>query len=441
MAIAIRALRVLPSATSEVIKDGAVIVEGDRIVKVGAWDELKASVHPQSVKELGDVTLMPGLFDCHVSDRAVVIACVPCTDIPNQVHLQLDPSGVLSSAKPTLTEDEMLPHMAKSASLLLDAGVTTARDLGSGGMSGPQTRDRIARGEIPGPRLQCANAPLTVPGGHGHYLGGECSGVEGVRAEVRKRAAEGADLIKVMSTGGFMTAGSRPSVARYTLEEMFAIKDEARKFSLPVTTHATGTQGIDRAADAGFDCIEHCSWINDAGKAVFDPAVAKKLVDDNIAVCPTMNTACTSHSYFCPWDERDAIVENLRKMREAGIWLVAGTDSGIGLCRFERYADGLGVLVDAGFTLKEIAYIATESAARACGLENETGKLAPGLAADLAAFEGNPLANIEAYGKPRFVMALGREHKLTPIAPLGDIKADADRALRILRQGATQKSV
>lgn len=81
MATAIRALRVLPSANSEVIKDGAVIVEGDRIVKVGAWDELKASVDSQSVKELGDVTLMPGLFDCHVSNRSVAGPCIPRTDV------------------------------------------------------------------------------------------------------------------------------------------------------------------------------------------------------------------------------------------------------------------------------------------------------------------------------------------------------------------------
>jgi imidazolonepropionase-like amidohydrolase len=97
-----------------------------------------------------------------------------------------------------------------------------------------------------GPRLQVAHAPITVPGGHAHAMGGVAQGVEGVRGEVRKRAAEGADLIKVMSTGGFMTAGSHPSEGRYTVEELEAVKDEATKFGMPVTTHATGTEGIEK---------------------------------------------------------------------------------------------------------------------------------------------------------------------------------------------------
>ena len=233
-----------------------------------------------------------------------------------------------------------------------------------------------------------------------------------------------------------MTAGSRPSEARFSPEEMSAIKSEALKFNIPVTTHATGTQGIQRAADAGFDSIEHCSWIDHDGKARFDRTVAEQLIKKGIAVCPTMNTACTSHSYFCPWDEREAVVGNLRKMREAGVWLVAGTDAGIGLCRFERYADGLGALVDAGYTALEIAVMATESAAKLCGLENETGQLVPGFCADLAAFYGNPLDNIEDFARPSFVMAQGREHCLKPIAPLGNIKEQADETFKLLRSGA-----
>jgi imidazolonepropionase-like amidohydrolase len=352
------------------------------------------------------------------------------------MHLQQDPSGIATSVHTDLSDEDILALMAKHASKLLDAGVTTARDLGAKRMNAIVTREKIAKGEIPGPRVQCANAPLTVPGGHCAAMGGVCEGVEGVRAEVRKRASEGANLIKVMSTGGFMTAGSHPSQARFTPEEMSAIKDEALKFGLPVTTHATGTQGIDRAADANFDSIEHCAWINPDGKAVFDPVVAQKLVDKNIAVCPTMNTACISQCYFCPWDSRDAIVDNLRKMRAAGVRLVAGTDAGIGLCRFERYADGLTVLADAGYTPREIVAAATEDAAELCGLGKETGRLEPGLAADLAAFAGNPLEDIANYLQPRFVMALGREHKLTPIEPLGNIKEQADLTFKLLRQGA-----
>ncbi|KAK6072782.1 amidohydrolase [Seiridium cupressi] len=348
----------------------------------------------------------------------------------------MDPSDVSTSTAINLEDDALLRLIARNASKLLDAGVTTCRDLGSRGWTTASIRDQISRSKLAGPRIQCANAPLTVPGGHAALMGGVCEGVEGVRAEVRKRAQEGADLIKVMSTDGFMTAGSHPSQARFSPDEMAAIRDEATKHGLSITTHATGKQGIDRAADAHFDCIEHCAWINPDSKAEFDPVVAQKFVDGNIAVCPTMNTACISQCYFCPWDERPAIVDNLEKMREIGIRLVTGTDSGIGLCRFERYADGLTVLADAGYTSREIIAASTEAAAEVCGLERETGRLEGGFAADLAAFAGNPLEDVTAYREPRFVMALGREHELSPIEPLGDIKEKADLTLKLLREGA-----
>lgn len=178
--------------------------------------------------------------------------------------------------------------MKKHAAKLLDAGVTTARDLGSQGVTSITIRDKIARHEIPGPRLQCANAPLTVPGGHACSMGGECSGVEGCRQEVRKRKAEGADLIKAMATGGFMTAGTHVWEGRYSQEEMDAMADEAHKCDMPITTHAIGTEGIERAVNAGFDCIEHCSWLAKDRKAKFDAAIAKKMVEKGVAACPTV---------------------------------------------------------------------------------------------------------------------------------------------------------
>lgn len=103
-------------------------------------------------------------------------------------------------------------------------------------MAAIQLHDAVEKGEVIDPRLQCANAPLTVPKGYTHALGGVCSGgVEGVRAEVRKMAVEGSDLIKVMSTGGLMTSGSHLPQACFTQEEMNAIADEARKSNLRVT--------------------------------------------------------------------------------------------------------------------------------------------------------------------------------------------------------------
>jgi imidazolonepropionase-like amidohydrolase len=95
--------------------------------------------------------------------------------------------------------------------------------------------------------------------------------------------------------------------------------------------------------------------------------------------------------------------------------MIVGTGSGIGFCPFERYANGLVVLSNAGYTTREIIAGATDVAAEVTGLGNVTGMLVPGLKADLAAFEGNPLRDVRDFGRPVYVMARGREHVLTPI--------------------------
>ncbi|KAJ8071978.1 hypothetical protein AAF712_009668 [Marasmius tenuissimus] len=417
--IALRSRRLLISADAPLILDGAVFVEGDRIVASGSWDALSSQFDGDfQVRDLGDVTLLPGLFDCHV-------------------HLFMDPtSGVHSTSDGIpLSEEEVFTLMGRNCTRVLDAGVTTVRDLGCPGTYSTTMRDKIAKREVMGPRILSANAPITVPGGHGHAWGGIATGVEDCRREAKKRIKEGVDVIKVMSTGGFMTAGSNPSKARYTVEELKAIADEAHAHGIHVTTHATGVEGIDRAVDAGFDCIEHCAWSIENGTK-YNHSIAKKIVERGVAVCPTMNTACLKEDYFCPWDARERVVGNLARLRQAGAKMIVGTDNGIGLCNFERYADGLSVLTEAGYTLREIIASSTSIAAEVCGLAHETGKLLPGMAADLAAFEGNPLENIQAFFKPRFVMARGREHKLSPIPPPQDNSAMAAHIQRTLRSWA-----
>ncbi|KAJ0351608.1 hypothetical protein COL26b_004501 [Colletotrichum chrysophilum] len=289
----IRSSRLLRQSFAELIDDGAVVINGNQIEDVGSWDSIKAKWQDLPVTNLGDATLMPGIFDCHVCTCHIRVCNLAKS--MTKVHLQMDPSGINTSTDVDLPDEELLPLMQRNAAKLLDAGVTTARDLGARGMTAIAIREMIKDGTTPGPRLQCANAPLTVAGGHAHSMGGVCEGIAGVRAEVRKRVAEGADVIKVMATGGFMTAGSHPSKARFSQAEMDAIADEAKKAGLPVTTHATGTEGIERAANARFNSIEHCAWISSDGKAVFAMAVARKLVEYDVAVCPTVNhnLSCT----------------------------------------------------------------------------------------------------------------------------------------------------
>ncbi|KAJ3759649.1 hypothetical protein EV360DRAFT_41481 [Lentinula raphanica] len=244
MVVAVRSARLLIESTRDLISnDGVVVIDGDIVVSAGTWNDI-ASTLPEGTQiiDLGDVTVMPGLFDCHV-------------------HLAMDPSKLAATADlGSSSEKDLLLSMERNALSVLDAGVTTIRDLGSPGTISTMLRERVQEGRTFGPRILCANAPITVPGGHAHTWGGVAVGVEECRAEARKRIAEGVDVIKVMSTGGFLSPGSRPAEARYSVEELKVIVEEAHAHGIPVTTHATGVEGIKRAVQAGFDCIEHCSW-------------------------------------------------------------------------------------------------------------------------------------------------------------------------------------
>lgn len=149
-----------------------------------------------------------------------------------------------------------------------------------------------------------------------------------------------------------------------------------------------------------------------------------------------MNTACSHDNYFCPWDAREAVIDVLASLRKAGVNIVVGTDSGIGHCHFERYADGLLAMADAGFSNREIIAAATERAAKICGLEGVTGRIEKGLVADLAAFAGNPLEDLKSFECPRFVLARGEEYQQQPIPPREDLTEIKGQVLKMLRGGA-----
>lgn len=424
MTTVLRASRLLVDADATVIGGGAVAVDGDRITLVGPWQRIAAELPPEAeVIDLGDCTLMPGMIDCHV-------------------HLAMDASPAATSTQLAMPEVELALLMAGNARRLLDAGVTTARDLGSPATVAVSVRNAVNRGLVRGPRLLVANAPITVTGGHAWAMGGEADGVDQVMRQVRLRAREGADVIKIMTTGGFMTAGSGPWHARYSVAELRAAVTEAHRLGLRVTTHALGVEGIARAVEAGVDMIEHCGWVTEQGTC-FDAGVARRIVEQGVVVCPTMNTACLADPYFCPWDERDAVLRNLTAMLAAGIEIVAGTDAGIGMVPFERYADGLDVLADAGMSPRQVIAAATWNAARACGLADVTGRLAAGLRADVVAVAGDPTVDLSALHRPRFVMASGRAHhcESTDVSSSAPDPTAAERIRRDLTLGAGRRAI
>jgi imidazolonepropionase-like amidohydrolase len=167
--------------------------------------------------------------------------------------------------------------------------------------------------------------PITVNGGHCWFMGGEADSDDELRRMVRTHHKRGADLIKVMSTGGFMTTGSAPWYAQFTRAQLAVIVEEAGRVDKPVAAHAHGIEGIYRAVEAGVTTLEHCSFVTETNERRFDEPLAAMIAERGIFVCPTINV---NAPYVA---ELTGIVvgEHLKAMHEMGVRLIAGTDAGI----------------------------------------------------------------------------------------------------------------
>lgn len=348
-------------------------------------------------------------------DADTVIDCAGATAVPGltdaHVHLELDPQH----GKPPAADAPRDPEqMAARARAMVQAGITTARDLGGGLWLELDLRDRIAAGHIPGPRLLCAGQPLTTPGGHCHFWGGEAADSAAARAVIERQVAHGVDLIKVMATGGIFTRGSDPAGAQFDLATLQAVVAAAAGHGLPVAAHCHGVRGIEYAARAGVRTIEHCSWMGQDGWAAnYDAAVARLLVDHGVWVSPTVNRGWQRYLDNPDPTKLNNIRAAFQAMQRLGIPFVASTDAGIPGVAHHDLPGALAVYARiAECTPQAALRTATSDAARALGLSALTGRLAPGFAADVLLVDGNPLEDLSALTRPVGVWAAGRAIRL-----------------------------
>jgi imidazolonepropionase-like amidohydrolase len=373
---------------SETVVDGALVL-GDRLVSwAGRARALPEEYGGLSRTDYPGATILPGLIDSHV-------------------HLGFDGGPDPAARMRAETDEQQLVLMLHNARDLLGVGVTTARDLGARSFLGVVVRDAIASGLTRGPRLVVATRPVTVTGGHCWFMGGEADSEDDLRRIVRTHHKHGADLIKVMATGGFMTSGSAPWYAQFTTGQLAVIVAEASRVDMAVAAHAHGLEGIRRAVAAGVTTIEHCSWVTETNERFFDESLAASMAECGIVVCPTINVNAPYVTQLTGL----AVGENVRRMREMGVRIIAGTDAGIDNTPHHQYAGGLAAMVSLlGFSPAEVIAMATTEAAAALGLGAVTGRLAPGYEADLIVVDGDPLADIAALGRLRRVVARGRDY-------------------------------
>lgn len=386
----ITAGRVLTGPRGQCVKDGAVLTDGAAIVAAGPRAAVEPMVRDGARRcALPDATVLPGLIDAHV-------------------HLVFDASKDPVAVLDAHDDRTLMAAMEERARQFLHSGVTTVRDLGDRGRLTLRLREAIACGAVPGPRIVAATTPLTTKGGHCWFLGGEVNGEDEIRALVRRNAELGADVIKVMATGGGLTHGGPATwQAQFGAPEIRAVVREAHRAGLPVAAHGHGTAGIVAAVMAGVDTIEHCTWMTRKGldlrEDVLDAIVAK-----GIRICPTVSPNWRMLPMFFGAERAKAMFDQVRTMAEHGARLIAGTDAGVQRAGCDGLAQSLGFYQHLGIEPDRVIDMATTEAADALGIADHVGRLTTGYRADLIAVRGDPLKDVEALGDVRLVMAEGK---------------------------------
>lgn len=381
-----------------------VVIEGGRIAALGPLPEGKTI--PGWSLPAGAVAI-PGLIDAHV-------------------HMDLDPHLLAPDDQFKASRVDRDLRMIGRARAMVQAGITTARDLGGGEWRELSLRDAVARGELTGPRLLCAGQPLTIAKGHCHFWGGVADGADEQAEVVGRQLEHGVDWLKIMATGGYFTKGSGVDRAQFSAEEIRRAVGQAAAAGLDVAAHCHGKVGIRNAARGGVRTIEHCSFASSKGYgADYDADVAKEVASQGAWVSPTINGNWLRRMQKDgkPTDFFRNMQKVLGALGEAGVPLMASTDAGIpgvlhhglaaGLQAFEKYTALAPV---------DVLRTATSDSARGLGIEDVCGQLAPGLAADVLVVAGDPLEDLARLEEPLLVLAAGRvayRHPSLPDPPTG----------------------
>ena len=398
----------------------AIALSGLRV-----WDGLEEgfSREPRTIRiEDGRITAIAPAYETGRVGSARVIALDGCYALPglidSHVHLCLDPAIRTPQEQLAVAPERARAGMELRAAAMVAAGITTARDLGGGAWRELALRDRILAGAIPGPRLLCAGQPLTTPGGHCHFWGGEAGDPDQIRTVIHRQVEHGADWIKVMATGGVLTRGTTPADSQFGQRALRHIVEESARHGRAVAAHCHATAGIRDAAHAGVRSIEHCSFAGDSGfGSAFDPRVVEAIAAARTWVSPTVNGGWLRflESQGKPTAFFERMHDALEALARSGVRLIASTDAGIPGVEHHRLADGLLALARyAGLSARDVLRAATSLAAEALGLADECGVLRPGLSADVLVVVADPMRDLAVLREPRLVVARGHVVDASP---------------------------
>jgi len=386
---------VLAADGSGWLEGHAVLVRDGRIEAVGPEEELRGLSYEWR-RDLDGHYLVPGLIDLHTHLLLHPYDETPWNDQVLKESLELRTIRGVVAARETLL-----------------SGFTTIRDLGTEGAAFADValRDAIEQGLIEGPRVLASTRAIVATGCYGPSGfdprwevpkgAEEADGVDGVRVAVRHQIAAGADWIKVYAD--YRRRPGDPSTPTFSLEELRAIVDEATSAGLPVAAHASTDEAIRRAVEAGALTIEHGTDVS--------LATLRLMKERGVALVPTL-AASEAIARYAGWDGSDPEPDRVARSRamfgralESGVTIGCGGDTGV-------FAHGdnareLELMVAYGMSPADALRSATVVAARILR-RSDLGRIAPGAAADLVAFDADPLADVSPLRRPVLVLRAGR---------------------------------
>ena len=380
----VRPAAVFDGESSELHRGWVVLVRGEKIVAVGAPNDVKAPAEARTI-ELPDLTLMPGLIEAHSHMLLHPYSEMPWNDQVAHEALALRIARATNHLRSTLM-----------------AGFTTVRDLGTegAGYADVGLKQAVNQGIIPGPRMFVATRAIVASHAYGPkgYApewdvpqgGEEVSGVEEMSRVVRDQIGKGADWVKLYADYRFGAAGA--AHATFTLDELKVAVEIAHSAGIPVAAHATSTEGMRRAILAGVDTIEH----GDGGT----PEVFQMMKERGTALCPTLAVAGANA------ERKKAVFQEALK---AGVIIASGSD--VGVFAHGDNAREIEAMVNFGMPLIDALRSATSVDAKALKLDDKIGSIKNGLFADLIGLSGDPTHDISSLRRVRFVMKNGVIYK------------------------------
>ena len=398
--------KLVDTKNGNVVTNKTIVVSGDKITSVEDGF-IQPTSSSDTVIDLKDKTVMPGLIDMHV-----------------HIEHETNPNRYLEDY--VLNDADVAFNSVHFAEVTLMAGFTTVRDLGGTGVN-VSLRNAINAGKIVGPRIFTAEKALATTGGHADPTNGSknelmgdpgpkegvVNGVEDAAKAVRQRYKNGADLIKITATGGVLSVAKNGQNPQFTVNEIKAICDTAKDYGFHVAAHAHGDEGMQRAILGGVKTIEHGTMMSDE--------TMELMKKHDVYLVPTISAGkYVAEQAKIPGFYPEVVVpkaleigpkiqEMFSRAYKKGVGIVFGTDAGV----FPHGENGkeFGYMVEAGMPAMKAIQSATITAAMILKMENQLGQLSPGFIADIVATNDDPTVNIHAMEKIGFVMKAGKVYK------------------------------